>query len=283
MTTIELQSTRPPKRARLAGLHGELSTRQRTLTTFGTALVIAAVPIAALGIVDGRTFNGVGLWWKPAKFAISLGIYALTLAWAFGFVDEQRRSNRWMRYVVIATAAGVTFEQVVITVRAALAQGSHFNTGTLLDGVWYGLMGVGAVMLISTAGVLARQVSRSTVLERGAQRSGWIAGLSIASVIGGFTGIYMSSNPNGHWVGPSTSDSEGISVLGWSTTVGDLRVAHFLGLHAMFVLPLAGWAAQRWLGDRPRLANRLAFAASVMWVVIVGGVFARSVGGRPVP
>jgi hypothetical protein len=37
----------------------------------------------------------------------------------------------------------------------------------------------------------------------------------------------------------------GLPVLNWSTTGGDFRVAHCLGIHALQILPIAGWLIDR--------------------------------------
>src|SRR5262249_53271058 len=58
-----------------------------------------------------------------------------------------------------------------------------------------------------------------------------------------------------HTVG-APDGGPGLPLVGWSTVGGDLRVAHFLALHAMQLMPLAGWAIDRWA--RTRSATRRA-------------------------
>jgi hypothetical protein len=53
------------------------------LTAFGLGM-IGLLALNGLGlIVDPRQITGAPAWLKPAKFAASLAIFTLTLAWVF--------------------------------------------------------------------------------------------------------------------------------------------------------------------------------------------------------
>lgn len=255
-----------------------LVARQPTLACFGVAMVAAAIPSLMLMAVDDRRLLGVNVWEKPTRFFVSIGIYALTLAWAFAFLSPEQHSGRAARSVVAVTVGAGALEQAIITVRAALGQQSHFNVVTSADAAWFSLMGVGAVLLVSTAAVTGAMVWRSGVLA-GARRVGWSAGLFIAGLLGGMTGWLMASSGS-HLVGEATGDPHGLPVLGWSTSVGDLRIAHFLALHSIFVLPLVGWAADRRWGKRP-IAAGVTWAATILWVGAVVSAFANAMAGNP--
>ena len=75
-----------------------------------TAVSFVMLPIFALSVagifLDPRTITGVPAWLKPAKFAISIAIYAATLAWLFQFITVRRRfvRNRRKRTEEISAA-----------------------------------------------------------------------------------------------------------------------------------------------------------------------------------
>jgi NO-binding membrane sensor protein with MHYT domain len=61
----------------------------------------------------------------------------------------------------------------------------------------------------------------------------------IIFVIFSFEGFAMGSRLS-HSVG-AINDNSNWFIVGWSKTVGDLRVAHFIGMHALQVLPVLSY------------------------------------------
>jgi hypothetical protein len=73
----------------------------------------------------------------------------------------------------------------------------------------------------------------------------------------------------------------GLPVLNWSTTGGDFRVAHFLGIHALQILPIAGWLIDRLKGLPRRAKPTAVVAVSAGYVLLMGFVFMQAMNGVP--
>jgi hypothetical protein len=250
--------------------------RQRTLTLYGAATLLLGVLAVALQGIDARTLaSGVSVWVKPAKFFFSVGVFALTAAWFFGYVRVERRRSRLMRGTVAVLIATATFELVYICWQAAHGLESHFNVSTPFYTVMYALMGVAAVLLVGTTLPLAWEIARGPA--PGFQPSfaaAVVIGLVLTFVLGGGLGGYMSSQM-GHSVGLVGGH---MPVFGWNRLGGDLRIAHFFGIHAEQVIPILGALSRgtsvpaRWM---VLTVGALAYSAITL------GVFFQAVAGQP--
>lgn len=240
----------------------------------GLALLVVCVPTAWLMLTDGRQLQGVSVWLKPFKFQLSTGVYLLTLAFFMGWLPSKALAAKSASYVVWAAVAAGLFEVGYITWQGSQGVASHFNTTTPLYATLYTLMGVGAVVLTSASLVLGVLIARTADCGLpAAAKLSIVLGLLLTFAIGTGFGGYLSAQRAGHWVGGALSDSGGLPLVAWSRSGGDLRVAHFFGIHAMHFIPAFAMALA-WLGLTQSSAKKavwgfaIAFTAFCIWTFV---------------
>jgi len=255
MTTITFAPSSPfhPIAALLA--------RERRLAIYGFILLALVLPMAIAAGLDHRTLRGADVWIKPMKFAWSIALLALTTAWFAGHLPDHVRKGRPMDRIVWLLVGAGSFELGYIALQAALGQGSHYNVQDPLHAAMYAAMGIGALILTATQPMLAWQLWRHPDHSRPiAVRLAILIGLVLTFVFGaGIGGILANIQPS--------SGGATVPLFGWSLGGGDLRPAHFVGIHAEQVLPLVGLAATRL---DPRAAKTAVWVATLLYA----GLFA---------
>lgn len=255
----------------------ELVVRQGTLALYGVAMLLLSIVAVLLQLVDPRVLeSGVNVWVKPAKFFSSVGIFAITAAWFFGYVRPERRNSRLMRATVALLIISGTFELLWISWQAAKGLESHFNNDTPFYSIMYAMMGLFAVLLVGTTLPLAWEIARRPAQHlRRDFVAAVVIGLVLTFLLGGVLGGYMSSQA-GHSVG---AEGGRTFLSGWNRSGGDLRIAHFLGIHAEQAIPiLAALVAEAGLRQRARWAALAVGTAA--YLVLTLAIFAQAVAGR---
>jgi hypothetical protein len=261
---------------------------QRLWRTSPELIVTAAlmVPVLAGAIVglavDPRLITGAPAWLKPAKFAVSIALYTVTLAWIFTLLPEWTRMRRAIGWI---TAATMVLEMAIIGTQAWRGTTSHFNVGTPLDTVLFFVMG-GAIVVqtfstIAVAIALWRHWFEDLSWGRalrfgmgitivGALTGGLMTRPTTAQLEGAHAGERMTIS-GAHTVG-SADGGPGLIGTGWSTQHGDLRVPHFIGLHAVQALPLLVLLLTRAGVDRAQRARLMLVAApgyAALYVILL--------------
>ena len=251
------------------------------LFTVGIAMLLMAAASLVLAWLDPRVFQGVSTWAKPLKFQLSTGMYLLTLALFMAWLPNDARRTRWGRYVVWSAASAGIFEVVYITWQGAFGLASHYNYAAGFYSTMYTLMGVGAVILTTASLALALLIARSPAyaLPR-AIKHAVVLGLVLTFVLGTGFGAYLGAQRTGHWVGGALTDAGGLPLLNWSRTGGDLRVAHFFGIHAMHFVPAIAALA---LGARLPGAKHVgsAWLVAAVFSVLTVWTFVQAAQGKP--
>jgi hypothetical protein len=213
----------------------------RPLLYFVLAMAGLAAVAAAGVLVDDRVVTGAPVWLKPFKFAVSFVLYAGTLAWLLTLLP--RRSRLAERAVTVIVAASV-IEMVIIVGQVLRGRASHFNEDTTLDAVLWQSMGAAIMVLFVAHFVLAYVLLRLRIADRTVR---YAVGLGVLlSLVGMLAAVPMvvpsaevaaAGLAGAHSVGVPDGGA-GLPLVGWSTTGGDLRIGHFVGLHALQALPL---------------------------------------------
>lgn len=263
-------SVRFSPRALVTDTIADLLRRERRLAMFGFALLALLVPLALAWGLDDRTLRGANVWLKPMKFAFSLGLFALTTAWYVGHLLPAARRQRAVDTIVWVLIGSASFELVYIALQAGFGQGSHYNVGDPLHAVMYSLMGLGALALTATQPALAWVLLRHADPVRApAYRLAVLIGLALTFVLGASVGGLLS--------GMQPPETAALPVIGWSMAGGDLRPAHFLGIHAQQALPLVGLAVAGWTAGP---AQRTVWAATAAYVLLFLAALAWGLVGR---
>ncbi len=248
------------KRGSLRLAARRLHAREPRLAAYGALLLGLLLPMALAWAIDERTVQGANVWIKPMKFALSIAVFAFTTGWFIGHLPASRRRGRAVDLIVWVLIASGTFELAYITLQAGLGQASHYNVADPFHFAMYALMGIGATLLTATQPMLAWELYRHGDPGRpAAYRQAVIIGLVLTFVCGaGVGGLLSGMEP------PRTGPH--LPLLGWGLQGGDLRPAHFLGIHAAQLLPLVGFLA---------VARRVARPRSVVWTatLLYVGVF----------
>ncbi|MGI5520358.1 hypothetical protein ACQEUX_05320 [Micromonospora sp. CA-259024] len=241
----------------------------RPLMFLVSVMTVLAV-IAAVGIlVDSRVLTGAPIWLKPFKFSVSFVLYGVTLAWMLSLLPRRSRVVEWAVTVIVAVSL---IEMVVIVGQAARGQTSHFNSSTLVNTALFAAMGAAIMVLFVAHLVVGIVVLIRRIPDRVARSAvGWGLGLSLLGMLAAVPMALPMQDPGiegisgAHSVGV-TDGGPGLPVVGWSTTGGDLRIGHFVGLHALQALPILAILLSRF-------ARRLDERTRARLVVVAGAAY----------
>ncbi len=194
------------------------------------------------------------------------------------------------------TAVTLLLEIVIIDLQALRGTTSHFNVGTLLDGVLFTIMGLAIVVQTFSTIAVAVALWRQRFADRA---MGWALRLGMTlTIVGAMTGGLMTRPTSAQIEGgagrqphddsrahtPSelrTADRD-CPAPGGASKHGDLRVAHFLGLHAMQLIPLLAFVLRAAAGGTRRGRVRLVLAISASYVALFGLLLWQALRGQSV-
>jgi hypothetical protein len=275
---------RPTIQSRAGAFFARLWSASPVLTAVGLLMLVVAMLSAVAIFADPRVITGAPAWLKPFKFAISTAIYSLTLAWIFTWLTAWPR----MRGVVgWMTAIVFVLEVAIIDLQAFRGTTSHFNATTPFNRTLFFVMGGAIVMQTIVSAWTAVALWKQRFDDRAL---GWALRFGmILTIAGAFTGALMTRPTDAqlarmragepmtivgaHTVG-GDDGGPGVPVTGWSREHGDVRVPHFVGLHAIQALAILALVLRRWRrrdSDRVRLVLAGAASYATLFALLLWG------------
>ena len=213
----------------------ELRKRNERIYWFGWYNLVLGIACLILMQFDSQKILGISRWIKPMKFSFSFGIMVWTMGWLLFYLDNKKKVKTISLLIIIT----LFIESFLITMQSVRGVPSHFNIADSFNAMVFNVMGIAIVVFTSTA-VYAEWLFFKQ--KRFSIQASYLWGIRLGlfffivfSLEAGFMLSRLSHTVGGADGGP------GLPLINWSTEHGDLRVAHFLGIHSLQLLPLAGY------------------------------------------
>ena len=193
---------------------------------------ILAIGSITSSFIDDRTLMGVNVWIKPLKFSISGAIYILTVGFLVTLYPFSKKKKNLINNIISST---LLIEIGLIIYQASRGVQSHYNLSNPFDGLIFAAMGILIAINVLIMALFIFETIRLKLktpeLLQWAILLGWLI-VFFGSWVGGQMISEMSHNIGIEDGGP------GLPLVNWSTIAGDLRVAHFFGLHGLQIIPI---------------------------------------------
>lgn len=240
--------------------------RNETLFYFGFICLLFSILFLILTKTSTTQVFGVNAWFKPFKFAFSTFTFAWAMAWYCYYLPNFNITLfNWSVIVLLG------FEIFYIAFQAGKGQLSHYNLSTPVYATLYSLMALAATLVTLYTAYVGFLFFTSSFPDL-PNYYVWAIRLGmLIFVIFSFEGFAMGSRLN-HSVG-ALNDNSNLFIMGWSKTVGDLRVAHFIGMHALQVLPILSYYLLK--------NTKLTIGLSVVYGLLAVVTLIQAVQGKP--
>lgn len=244
-----------------------LRTRNEPLFYFGLICLLGAFGCLLLTRITHTELWGTSAWYKPFKFFLSTAVFLWSMAWYMQNLGSTK-AVLWYSWGMIVI---FTFEDVYIALQAGRAQLSHFNVSSSFYAGMYGLMAVASVAIsvwTTYIGILFFQRTFPEFPET------YLWGIRLGIflfVLFSLEGLAMGSQLT-HTIG-GADGSPGLPIVNWSRQYGDLRIAHFVGMHALQVIPILSYYAVK--------SVRGVFVIGLVYGIIAAALFVQALLGRP--
>lgn len=211
-----------------------LKYRNESLFYFGLICLVLAIIFLILTRFTTTQVYNVNAWYKPFKFAASTVLYAWAMAWFIGYLpDFDAKIFNW---IIIITLG---FEIIYIAWQAGRGELSHFNVSTSFYSLMYSMMALAATIATLATAFIGVLFFKNDFPDLPLYYV-WSIRLGLfIFVIFAFEGFVMGSRMS-HTIG-GPDGGEAIPILNWSKKFGDPRIAHFIGMHALQVLPILSY------------------------------------------
>ncbi len=245
---------------------------QKSLMIAGAVSLLCCLILAVVSLVDSTEILGINRWIKPMKFFTSIAIYVWTVAVYLYYLKGYEKSSRLISWGVILI---FSVEMFIVVMQAWRGTTSHFNVKTAFDGMMFSIMGLAILFNTILAVYLLFLYFKAEIDLPKSIVWGMRLGL-ILFLASSFEGAYMSAQI-GHTVGAADGGA-GLPVVNWSTQNGDLRVAHFFGMHAFQAVPFFAYTLEKYHIKSPTVWT---FAFALAYLSLFSFLFIQAVHGQP--